>query len=135
MKEVKNRAYWESNSSVESMNLLDQIFNDLGDVVNDVSLRYQTASYIGVESDNKARNFISFTPKRDEMISMAFYLSESVPNEDLIKQLGVEYHHDHRKRYHLILNETKLNMVILRQLANRARDEYPLLYRQHFKDI
>lgn len=61
--EVKDRAYWDENSSKESLELLDECLKIINEFQPLISFNY-TQSYIRLTKDVKRQNFVLFLPKQ-----------------------------------------------------------------------
>ena len=61
--EVTDRNYWENRSTSKMMKNVDEIFKDLGELVEGYELKYNKF-YVGLSKDGYVRNFISFQPKK-----------------------------------------------------------------------
>ncbi|MBK9722143.1 MAG: DUF262 domain-containing protein [Saprospiraceae bacterium] len=61
--EVKDRAYWDENSSKESLELLDECLKIINAFQPLISFNY-TQSYIRLTKDFKRQNFVLFLPKQ-----------------------------------------------------------------------
>jgi uncharacterized protein with ParB-like and HNH nuclease domain len=61
--EIKDREYWDSISSTESMSILDQCLTILQVIDPKLSFNF-TQAYIGMIADHKVQNFILFVPKQ-----------------------------------------------------------------------
>ncbi len=64
--EVTDRNYWEKCSTTRVMNMVDRVFNDLGELTKGYELKYNKF-YIGLAKDGVTKNFISFKPKKSFM--------------------------------------------------------------------
>ncbi|MBK8483499.1 MAG: DUF262 domain-containing protein [Saprospiraceae bacterium] len=61
--EVKDRAYWDENSSKESLELLDECLKIINEFQPLISFNY-TQSYIRLTKEVKRQNFVLFLPKQ-----------------------------------------------------------------------
>ena len=59
----QDRSYWAQKSSSDSMKLVDDLVDLINEVEPGAGPRY-TKSYVGLEYNGNARNFISFSPKK-----------------------------------------------------------------------
>ena len=69
----QTRLDWAQKSSVDSMNLVDDLVGLINEVVPGASPRY-TKGYVGLEYNGSARNFILFNPKK-QSVQMNFRLT------------------------------------------------------------
>ena len=61
--EIRDRAYWDENSSKESLEVLDECLRIINEFEPKLSLNY-TQSYVGLTQGLKRRNFVIFIPKQ-----------------------------------------------------------------------
>ncbi len=62
----KNRAYWEDKGTVETVKLADVVLTYIDEVQDGFSFKYNK-HYIGLISNNKAQNFVSFKPQKTNL--------------------------------------------------------------------
>lgn len=62
--ESVDRSYWDRRSSELSMGLVDQCFQILKDIDNNLTLKYNVY-YIGLMQRNRANNFVYFRPRKN----------------------------------------------------------------------
>lgn len=121
MKEIKDRAYWEQKASKETVELVEKIFEGLGEITRGYSLRYQTESYIAIEIDSRAIGFISFRPLKNEFVWIAFQLEKTKQIDKIIKVSGIENSYE-GSQYELKIKELNIELIIT--LAYIAKVEY-----------
>ncbi|BAI61041.1 conserved hypothetical protein [Methanocella paludicola SANAE] len=61
--EPVDRSYWEDKSSLTSMKLVDQCYEILKEIDQNLTLKYNVY-YIGLTQNNRANNFVAFIPMR-----------------------------------------------------------------------
>jgi len=61
--DIRDRAYWDENSSKESLWVIDECIKIIHQFNTNINLNY-TQSYIGLTQSGKTQNFAIFTPKQ-----------------------------------------------------------------------
>ncbi|MDZ4707709.1 MAG: hypothetical protein SH818_04835, partial [Saprospiraceae bacterium] len=61
--DIRDRAYWDENSSMESLWVIDECIKIIHQFNTNINLNY-TQSYIGLTQSGKTQNFAIFTPKQ-----------------------------------------------------------------------
>jgi len=61
--DIMDRAYWDENSSKESLWVIDECIKIINQFNQNINLNY-TQSYIGLTQNGKTQNFAIFTPKQ-----------------------------------------------------------------------
>ena len=123
-----DRAYWEQQSSVDSLKVVDELLDLVNEVEPGGNLRF-TKNYIGLEYNGQARNFASFTP-RQRSVRMEFKLPREDDTDNLIDDAGLERlaYNAHYGRYQISLLQDDLKddrrRKALSGLIEKARDAY-----------
>lgn len=120
-----DRNYWETIKSTKKlMEIVDSIYEDLGDLVSGYELKYNKF-YIGLSINGISKNFISFTPKK-KFIYIRFKGDEDVEINKKLDEEGLEFSYDIRqKRYELKINSFKEyqdNRELFIKMVNNAKD-------------
>lgn len=125
-KEIVNRDYWEKKATKKSLKLADTILSDLGGICQNYKLKYNKY-YIGIERNGMANNFIQFVPRKTSIL-MHFKLEKADEVDELLENsdLNVMSYDKQWKQYRVKLkeNDIKSNWEIIKQLTERASNEY-----------
>jgi len=118
---VTDRAYWEKQSSKQTMALVDELNECLREIDPKLALKY-TKFYIGLARDGRSDNFVSFTPRKDWL-----WLSIRLPRDDetqsQLDSVGLEVSYDARYgSYRLRIDKTELarSKDVVKQLMRQA---------------
>lgn len=124
--EVTDRKYWESKSSTKILKCVDNIFEDIGSLVDGFEMKYNKY-YIGLSKDGAAKNFLSFKPKKNYVY---LYL-KSVEKQEVANALddtGLDYVYENRSRQYRIKINTfedyKKNRDFIIKLVENAKALY-----------
>jgi len=124
--EPTDRKYWEKKASKESLNLMDKIFDQLSEVVNEYKLKYNKY-YIGLQKNDMANNFITFTPRKTAVL-MNFKLEKTEEYDELLEHSDLDtLSYDKQwKEYRVRLNKKDIpaNMEIIKKLTAQAKADY-----------
>ena len=63
-----DRTYWQRASSDGSLAIMDNLIKMINDVAPELSLKYNK-QYVGLASGGTARNFVTFRPRRDHVLT------------------------------------------------------------------
>ena len=126
IEEIVNRDYWEKKATKKSLKMADSILEDLGEVCQDYSLKYNKY-YIGIERNGMANNFIQFVPRKSTIL-MHFKLERDDEVNSLLESsdLDVMPYDRQWKQYRIRLkeNDIKANWELIKYLTERASNEY-----------
>ena len=123
--EPTDRSYWEKKSCNKMMELTDNIFESLGDLLDEYELKYNKF-YVGIAKDGMANNFISFRPKK-KFIIMNIYCEEIPEITNRLDQYGVDVTYT-KKSYVLRISklkefdDNKEDLLVLVEKAKSKRD-------------
>ena len=98
--EVTDRNYWENRSTSKMMKNVDEIFKDLGELVEGYELKYNKF-YVGLSKDGYVRNFISFQPKKS-FIYIIFKGNEDNEKISRLEESGLEFSYESRWRQYKV---------------------------------
>ena len=76
-----DRDWWRQNSSDESMNVSDDLFKRIQEIVPGAKPKYNQ-QYIGVTIDGKVRNVVSITPRKKGHVLANFKIAQSQEMDD-----------------------------------------------------
>ncbi|WP_418637587.1 hypothetical protein [Winogradskyella sp.] len=124
--EPSDRSYWEKRASKESVKLVDQILEGLGDITKEYKLKFNK-HYIGIEKDNMANNFISFIPRKNVVI-LNIKLEKVEEVDELLENVDFDtLSYDKQWKYYRLRLNTKdilNNMELIKGLVEKAKAEY-----------
>jgi hypothetical protein len=124
--ETVDLKYWETRATKETLQLTEKFFKAFGDLTNDYSLKYNKY-YIGLEKNNIANNFISFTPRKKAVL-LNVKLEKTDEVDEILENsdLDILSYDKQWKQYRFRLNEKDLanNIEIITDLVKRAKSEY-----------
>ena len=120
-----DRNYWENvKSTPNMMNIVDSIYEDLGELVSEYELKYNKF-YIGLSIDGVARNFIAFQPLKKFMY-LRFKGNEDEEINNILDNEGLEYSYNSKwKRYDVKINnfkEYQEHKELFVKMVNDAKD-------------
>lgn len=123
-KEIVDRTYWENLSSKETLNLIDLILKISTEFAPEFQLKYNK-HFIGLSKDGIARNFISFNPRRTQVILNIRY-DKNDEFDNLLNETDIDFLSYNRKHYRLRLNEKDIMTYKekLFTLINKAYKRY-----------
>ena len=124
--EPSDRNYWEKKASKESLKLMDKIFGEFGELVNEYRPKYNK-HYIGLEKNNIANNFIEFLPRKS-VVLLHLKLEKTEDIDDILDHSDLDTlpYEKNWKQYRLRLTskDNPENIEIIKKLVNRAKLEY-----------
>jgi len=118
--------YWENKASKNTVKLTNKFMEAFGDLTSDYNLKYNKY-YIGLEKNNIANNFISFTPrKKAVLLNVKLEKTEDVDEIVDNSDMDTLSYDKQWKQYRFRLNENDLknNIEIISDLVKRAKEEY-----------
>ncbi|MBR3153036.1 MAG: hypothetical protein IKF52_05525 [Clostridia bacterium] len=119
--EVTDRNYWENRSTSKMMKNVDEIFKDLGELVEGYELKYNKF-YVGLSKDGYVRNFISFQPKKS-FIYVTFKGNEDNEKIRRIEESGIEFSYESRwRQYKIRINNIEEYRKYRDLIYNLAKD-------------
>ncbi len=124
VKEVTNRAYWESRGTPATVGMADQLLQIIQGFDPDLEFKYNKF-YIGLAKDDQPNNFVIFKPKKNYLrLEARIELSPELEAE--IEQAGLDMmDYDHRSgkfRIRLQKGDIKQHTELLTDLMKRAYD-------------
>lgn len=121
-----DRNYWVSKVAPEIINMVDLIYEDLGDLISDYKLNY-TKFYIGLAINGSAKNFMSFAPKQ-KFLKIRFKGSEDVELTKRLEEEGLDILYNGKdRRYEVKINkfdEYTEKRELFIDLVNYAKDSF-----------
>lgn len=122
--EATDRNYWEKRSSKKTLELMDSLFDALGERKEGYELKYNKL-YIGLAKEGLVRNFISFVPKKSFLV-MRVKSGEVPETADKLEQEGIDIKYVARhSRYRIKFtdaNEFEKNREDIIQLVDIAKE-------------
>ncbi len=119
--EVTDRNYWENRSTSKMMKNVDEMFKDLGELVEGYELKYNKF-YVGLSKDGYVRNFISFQPKKS-FIYVTFKGNEDNEKIRRIEESGIEFSYESRwRQYKIRINNIEEYRKYRDLIYNLAKD-------------
>ena len=119
--EVTDRNYWENRSTSKMMKNVDEMFKDLGELVEGYELKYNKF-YVGLSKDGYVRNFISFQPKKN-FIYVTFKGNEDNEKIKRIEESGLEFSYESRwRQYKIRINNIEEYRKYRDLIYNLAKD-------------
>ena len=123
--EVTDRHYWETRASIKALKLADNIFADLGELVEGYEMKYNKY-YIGLAKDGAANNFLSFRPRKNHIL-MSVKADEKHEINDRLDDVGLDYIYESRSRQYRFklstFEEYKKHRDIIIELVENAKPE------------
>lgn len=121
-----DRNYWVNKVAPEIINMVDLIYEDLGDLISDYELNY-TKFYIGLAINGSAKNFMSFAPKQ-KFLKVRFRGSEDVELTKRLEDEGLDILYNGKdRRYEVKINkfdEYAEKRELFIDLVNYAKDSF-----------
>lgn len=121
-----DRNYWVNKVAPEIINMVDLIYEDLGDLISDYELNY-TKFYIGLAINGSAKNFMSFAPKK-KFLKVRFRGSEDVELTKRLEDEGLDILYNGKdRRYEVKINkfdEYTEKRELFIDLVNYAKDSF-----------
>ncbi len=126
-KEKVDRTIWEEKGSKESLSLADEILKLISDFAPGFSLNY-LKHYIGVSKDEISQNFISFVPRKKDVVILHAKHEQDTEIDNLLDSSELDaLSYDRRfKQYRLRLKKIDINnnKEILRNLIKKSFESY-----------
>jgi hypothetical protein len=125
--EPTDRAYWEKTGSKTTISLTDDLLKLVNEVEPRAHLKYNK-SYIGIEVDGSANNFVTFIPRKGQL-NMAIKLPQMQEIEEQFEEAEVEMlrYESQYRQYWLRIDSHSLNdkqRETLLKLIRQARESY-----------
>ena len=123
-----DRAYWEKGrGSTASLQILDALLELFRTVEPDLQPNF-TKHYVGLTSNHVSRNFVTFRPRKQNLI-VAFRIPRMAAIDEALESVGIdtlEYSkRSSRYRVRLTQQDIAAHRETLTDLVRRARDAYP----------
>ena len=122
--EVVDRNYWARTVGNKSLQLVDELFAQLGERENGYELKYNKC-YIGLSKNGISNNFIFFTLWK-KFIYLQIKVDEKLEITELLEQNGLDIKYDKRSGCYKIKFSTLLNYEnnkdAILSLINSARE-------------
>ncbi len=123
--EVTDRHYWEGTASPKTLKFVDNIFADLGALVEGYEMKYNKY-YIGLAKNGAANNFLFFKPRKTYIL-MFVKAEETQDINDRLDNAGLDYTYESRdRRYRFKLNtfeDYKKNRDLLVEIVGAAKPQ------------
>lgn len=125
--EPTDRNYWESKrASKKSVSATDALLKLVNEIEPKATLKYNK-HYIGLEVNGSAMNFVTFVPRKSNVI-MSFKILKSQEVDDILDENGFDkLAYDAQFRYYRIrldLTTDDKQKEVIRQLVKVAHDAY-----------
>ncbi len=125
--EPTDRNYWESKrASKKSVSATDALLKLVNEIEPKATLKYNK-HYIGLEVNGSAMNFVTFVPRKSNVI-MSFKILKSQEVDDILDENGFDkLAYDAQFRYYRIrldLTTDEKQKEVIRQLVKVAHDAY-----------
>ena len=119
---ITDRNYWEKKSAPPMLQLMDEIFGIVREVVPGVTLNYRKR-HVGLIEDGTPSNFVNFRPLKGK-VATAFKLPRTDELTQRLEEAGIEATYTRAGRYRLRLTEATFveNKALIRELATLARE-------------
>ncbi len=98
--EVVDRNYWERKRGKKILQLVDELFEQLGERKRGYELKYNKW-YIGLSKNGISKNFIFFKPW-NKFVSLRIKADENSEITDLLEQHGLDLNYDKRENCYKI---------------------------------
>jgi hypothetical protein len=124
--EPRDRSYWETKASKETLQLTDDLLSLIREIEPDLALKYNK-TYIGLARNGIATNFVSFRPRHHHVL-VEFKIPRSEELTQELEDAGMELltYQTRWGRYGLHIDAEDLSerTDVLRRLVAEARDRY-----------
>lgn len=124
--ELTDRSYWEKRSTPKIMQLVDQIFKRLNNLLSDYELKYNKF-YIGIAKDGTANNFIEFKPQK-HYLYFVFKGDEDLNKIKEIENAGFEISYQPRCREYLVkiqnIKEYEDHQALFEKMVTSSKQQY-----------
>ena len=98
--EPTDRAFWDKKSSKAMTDLMEKLFEKLGERKEGYNLKYNKL-YVGVEKDGVAKNFITFVPKKSFVV-VRIHTAENEELTEKLDQAGLDVGYSKRNSRYIL---------------------------------
>lgn len=124
-REAVDRRYWEQQASKESLAVVDRLLPLIREAKAGAELNYNRR-HIGLLLDGRARNFVSFHPKKGSHAFAMFKIPRNETVDTRIEETGLtKGYRRGNYRVRLVESDIREHEDLLRELVQRAYEAHP----------